>query len=288
MNPIEPKVIRSVRELQAWSDQARCDGRRVALVPTMGALHEGHLSLVRLAREHGDRVVVSIFVNPTQFGVGEDLAKYPHDLTGDLAKLRALGVDVVLAPAADEMYPPGVAPAWVEVEHLTRGLCGRSRPGHFRGVTSVVARLFNAARPHVAIFGQKDYQQLRVISALSRALLFGVEIVAGPTVREPDGLAMSSRNAFLGADARQQALSLNAALREVRRLHREGEREAAYLIEVARGRIEKEELAEIQYIELCDADTLEPLERIEGPAVMALAVFFEGTRLIDNTLLEAE
>ena len=181
-----------------------------------------------------------------------------------------------------------MAPAWVEVEHLTRGLCGRSRPGHFRGVTSVVARLFNAARPHVAIFGQKDYQQLRVISALSRALLFGVEIVAGPTVREPDGLAMSSRNAYLGAEARQQARSLNAALREVRRLHREGEREAAYLIEVARGRIEKEELAEIQYIELCDADTLEPLERIEGPAVMALAVFFEGTRLIDNTLLEPE
>ncbi len=271
--------------MRRWSDETRCGGRRVGLVPTMGALHEGHLSLVRLAREHADRVVVSIFVNPTQFGEGEDLDAYPRDLTGDLAKLAALA-DVVFAPGVQEMYPAGVAQTWVDVEQLTRGLCGRSRPGHFRGVTTVVARLFHAVHPDVAIFGQKDYQQLQVVRAMSDALLFGVEIVAGPTVREPDGLAMSSRNANLSEDARLQARCLNAALVEARRLYRDGERDSAYLVDVARRRIEKEEAAQIQYVELCDAGTLEPLAEIRGPAVLALAVFMDGTRLIDNTLLE--
>jgi pantoate--beta-alanine ligase len=288
MSRTEPRVIEQVRELQRWSDEMRCGGRRVALVPTMGALHEGHLSLVREARERADRIVASIFVNPTQFGPGEDLAAYPRDLPGDMAKLAAQGVDVVFTPSVEEMYPPGAPPTWVDVEHLTRGLCGRSRPGHFRGVTTVVARLFHAARPHVAVFGQKDYQQLLVVRAMSNALLFGVEIVAGQTVREPDGVAMSSRNAYLSAEGRQRARCLNAALHEVRRLFREGMRDARSLIGVARDRIEKEEGAEIQYVELCDANTLEPLEQIDRPAVMALAVFIDGTRLIDNTLLEKE
>ncbi len=288
MSPTEPLVISEVRALQRWSDEMRCRGRRIGLVPTMGALHEGHLSLVRLAREHADRVVVSIFVNPTQFGEGEDLQAYPRDLSADLSKLTTLGVDVVFAPSVAEMHPRGVAPTWVDVEQLTRGLCGRSRPGHFRGVSTVVARLFHAARPDVAVFGQKDYQQLQVVRAMSDALLFGVEIVSGPTVREPDGLAMSSRNAYLGEDARVQARCLNAALLEARGLFRDGERDAAYLVDVARRRIEKEDAAEIQYVELCDARTLEPLGEIRGPAVLALAVFIEGTRLIDNTLLDED
>ncbi|MEE9281514.1 MAG: pantoate--beta-alanine ligase [Myxococcota bacterium] len=288
MSRTEPRTIRAVRELQDWSDEVRRAGRRVALVPTMGALHEGHLSLVRLAHEHAERIVVSIFINPAQFGPGEDLATYPRDMAGDMARLSALGVDVVFTPTTEEMYPPGVPPTWVEVEGLTRGLCGRSRPGHFRGVTSVVARLFNAARPHVAIFGQKDYQQLLVVRAMSQALHLGVEIVAAPTVREPDGLAMSSRNAYLEPAARQQASSLNAALHEARQLFHEGARDARALVAAARRRIAKEPLAEIQYLELCDADTLEPLEKIQARAVMALAVTIDGTRLIDNVLLEMD
>ena len=287
MSPTEPRVIQRVDELQSWSDEVRASGRRVALVPTLGALHEGHLSLVRLAAEHAERVVVSIFVNPTQFGPNEDLGRYPRDLEGDVSRLRALGVDAVFTPEVEEMYPDGV-PTWVEVDaSLTRGLCGRYRPTHFRGVTTVVARLFNAARPHFAVFGEKDYQQLVVIQHMTRALRFGVEIVPGPTVREPDGVAMSSRNLYLSPEARVQARSLNASLNEARRWVREGSREADSLIGVVRGRIEKQPLAEVQYVEVVDPRTLAPLNRIEGDARMALAVVFGGTRLIDNTLLEA-
>ncbi|MFI5314712.1 MAG: pantoate--beta-alanine ligase [Myxococcota bacterium] len=287
LNPIDPQIIRSVAELGRWSDAARGLGRRVALVPTMGALHEGHLSLVRVAYHHADRVVVSIFVNPTQFGPAEDFARYPRDLARDVELLRKVGADVVFAPPVEEIYPGGDA-TWVEVERLTSGLCGRSRPGHFRGVTTVVARLFNAARPHVAVFGEKDYQQLAVIRRMARDLAFGVEVIGGPIVREPDGLAMSSRNVFLSARARQQATALHAALHEARALVRGGVRDGAALCNEARQRIEKEPLAQIDYVELVDAETLEPLRQLRAPAVLALAVRFEGTRLIDNTLLEAE
>src|SRR5262245_7208837 len=204
LNPIDPLVIRTVAELQRWSDAARASGRRIALVPTMGALHEGHLSLVRVGYRHADRVIVSIFVNPTQFGPTEDFARYPRDLAADVAQLRKVGTDVVYAPTVEEVYPAGDA-TWVGVERLTAHLCGRSRPGHFRGVTTVVARLFLAARPHVALFGEKDYQQLAVIRRMTRDLGFGVEVLGAPIVREPDGLAMSSRNAFLSGRARQQA-----------------------------------------------------------------------------------
>jgi len=286
MNPIEPKTLRSVRELQEWSDSMRRAGRRVALVPSMGALHTGHLSLVRLAHQHADRVVVSIFVNPTQFGPRDDFDRYPRDLAGDVQKLKSVSTDVVFAPAVSEMYPDGNA-TWVDVERLTDGMCGRSRVGHFRGVTTIVARLLHAAKPHVAIFGEKDYQQLVVIQRMVRDLLLDVEIVGAPTVREPDGLAMSSRNAYLAAEARQQATSLNAALHDVRQLFRSGIRDARSLLHAARRRIRKEPLADIEYIDLCDADTLEPVTDARGRCVVALAVRFEGTRLIDNTVLEA-
>ena len=285
LNPTEPQVIRSVAELQRWSDEARASGKRIALVPTMGALHEGHLSLVQHGYRLADRVVVSIFVNPTQFGPTEDFARYPRDLARDLESLRKVGSDAVFAPSVEEMYPHGDA-TFVTVDRLTAGLCGRSRPNHFRGVTTVVARLLNAARPHVALFGEKDYQQLAVIRRMARDLCFGVEIVGAPIVREPDGLAMSSRNAFLSPRARLQATALNAALHEARALMRAGVRDAATLVGVTRQCIEKEPLAEIDYVELVDPDTLEPVRELRGRALLALAVRFEGTRLIDNTLLE--
>ena len=280
-------MITGVADLQRWSDATRAAGRRVALVPTMGALHEGHLSLVRLGYHLAERVVVSIFVNPTQFGPAEDFARYPRDLDSDLAALRKVGADVVFAPSVEEMYPSGDA-TWVDVERLTAGLCGRSRPGHFRGVTTVVAQLFNAARPHVAIFGEKDYQQLAVIRRMARDLAFGIDVVGGPIVREPDGLAMSSRNVFLSARARQQATALHGALHEARASVRAGVRDADAILAQVRQRIEKEPLAELDYVELVDADSLEPLRTLRGSALLALAVRFEGTRLIDNTLLQTE
>jgi pantoate--beta-alanine ligase len=278
-------VIRGVRELQQWSDGMRRAGRRIALVPTMGALHTGHLSLVRLAHQHADRVIVSIFVNPTQFGPSEDFERYPRDLPGDVAKLKSVSTDVVFAPAVADMYPDGNA-TWVDVERLTEPMCGRSRVGHFRGVTTIVARLLNAAKPHVAVFGEKDYQQCAVIQRMVRDLLLDVEIIAAPTVREPDGLAMSSRNAYLRPEARQQATALNAALHDARQLFRAGIRDARALIHAARRRIRKEPLAEIEYIELVDGETLEPVVEAGARSVLALAVRFEGTRLIDNTVLE--
>ncbi len=287
LNPTEPRIIQSVAELQRWSDAQRAAGRRVALVPTMGALHEGHLSLVQAGYRHADRVIVSIFVNPTQFGPNEDFARYPRDLARDLEALRKVGTDVVFTPSVEEMYPSGDA-TWVSVERLTAGLCGRSRAGHFRGVTTIVMRLLNAARPHLAIFGEKDYQQLAVIRRMARDLCTGVEIVGGPIVREPDGLAMSSRNVFLSPRARQQATALNAALDEARALVRAGVRDPGAVTGTVRLRIEKEPLAEIDYVELVDAENLEPVRELRGRALLALAVRFEGTRLIDNTLLEAD
>ncbi len=286
MSPTDPLIVRSVRALRARVEAVRATGTRVALVPTMGALHEGHLSLVRLAREHAAWVIVSVFVNPTQFGPGEDFERYPRELDADVAALAGAGADCVFAPEVGEMYPAGDATR-VRVERLTRGLCGRARPGHFEGVTTVVARLLNAARPHVAVFGQKDFQQLVAIRRMVRDLLFDVEVIGAPTVREPDGLAMSSRNAYLGVEARKQAPALYAALLDALKRVRAGNTCAADLVATAHRRVSKEPLAEIDYIELRDAETLEPVERVERPAVLALAVRFEGARLIDNLVLEA-
>jgi pantoate--beta-alanine ligase len=280
------RLIERVAELGAWADGLRAQGRRIALVPTMGALHEGHLSLVRVGLARAHCVAASIFVNPTQFGAGEDYAIYPRDLAGDAELLRRAGCDVVFAPPVSEIYPEGWS-TWVEVEGgLGTGLCGRARPGHFRGVTTVVARLFNAAKPHVAVFGEKDYQQVAVIRRMTRDLLWDIEIVSAPTVREADGLAMSSRNQNLSALEREQARALNAALAEARALLRSGERSGPRLIEAARRRIEEASLARIDYVELVDPDTLEPLEKVESRAVLALAVHFSRARLIDNALLE--
>ncbi len=285
MSPTEPRLIERVRDLQAWADLERRVGRRIALVPTMGALHEGHLSLVRLARGRADRIVVSIFVNPTQFGPGEDFDRYPCDEAGDRAKLAGLGVDVLFEPRVGDMYPDGNA-TWVEVKGAAENLCGPFRPGHFRGVTTVVSRLLLAAKPHVALFGEKDYQQLVLLRRMTRDLRFDVEIVGGPTVREPDGMAMSSRNAYLTDVERRQARALYAGLLDARHLAEAGEQNGERIVAAVRERIEKEPLLEIQYVELACADTLEPLERLDRRAVLAGAILVGQTRLIDNVLLE--
>jgi pantoate--beta-alanine ligase len=274
----------------AW--QARCFAARdagvpVALVPTMGFLHEGHLSLMREARrradEHGRRglATASIFVNPTQFGPNEDLSRYPRDLEGDLAKCASAGIDLVLAPSDPRAMFAAGHETWVSVERVSQGLCGASRPGHFRGVATVVAKLFNLTRPHVALFGEKDWQQLQVIRAMARDLAFGVEVAGMPIVRERDGLALSSRNAYLSADERARALSLSRALGEAREAVAAGDRDVAALVARARARLE-EARARIDYVEIVHPETLAPLSRAEAGSVMLLAAFFGATRLIDN------
>jgi pantoate--beta-alanine ligase len=277
----------------AWQARCRSDreaGARIVLVPTMGFLHEGHLSLLREARrragEGGRRglAVASIFVNPTQFGPKEDLSRYPRDLAGDLAKCAAAGIDRVLAPPDPAaMFPPGFE-TWVTVERVSQGLCGASRPGHFRGVATVVAKLLNLTRPHAALFGEKDWQQLAVIRALVRDLAMDVEIVGMPIVREPDGLALSSRNAYLTADERARALALSAALREARDAAAGGERDAERLRARARARLEGAG-ARVDYVEIVRPDTLAPASRVEPGDVMLVAAFVGKTRLIDNLRL---
>lgn len=271
--------------MQAWADATRGAGRRIGLVPTMGYLHAGHLSLVDEARRRADTCVASIFVNPMQFGPREDLDAYPRDLARDRAALEGAGVDVLYLPTAVDMYPPGFQTE-VAVTDMTAGLCGRSRPGHFRGVTTVVTKLFNAVRPHVAVFGEKDYQQLAVLRRMAADLDTGVEVVGMPIVREADGLAMSSRNAYLSADERRAALCLSRALGAARQACARGERGAGVLA-AATSELAAEPLARVDYAELVDADSLEPTDALERPALLALAVFIGRTRLIDNAVLTA-
>lgn len=272
--------------MRAWADQARTAGRRIGFVPTMGYLHEGHLSLVAEARRRADACVASIFVNPMQFGANEDLAAYPRDLERDRAALRSAGAEVLYHPSADAMYPAGFQTE-VHVTSITTGLCGRSRPGHFRGVTTVVTKLFNAVQPHVAVFGEKDFQQLAVIRRMTADLDLGIEIVGAPIVREADGLAMSSRNAYLSAAERTAARCLATALAAAREACDGGERDAGRLLASARAVLAAEPLARIDYVELVDADSLEPVEHLDRLGVLALAVFIGRTRLIDNTVLAA-
>jgi pantoate--beta-alanine ligase len=290
------QVVTTVRELQDYADAERVAGRRIALVPTMGALHVGHLALVDEARRRAHRVVVSIFVNPTQFNDPKDLAAYPRTLQEDLAACAQGGVDVVFAPEARELYPNG-AQTIVELTELAKPLCGRSRPGHFRGVATVVTKLLCAAKPHVAVFGEKDWQQLAVIRRLVRDLRLDVEIVGVPTVREPDGLALSSRNRRLDAEARRQALVLARALDAAESAVRAGERDAARLLEGVRREIAKSPRAEIDYAELRDPASLAPAPaRLEAPTLLALAVVMlpqdagaaEPVRLIDNRVLPVQ
>ena len=256
----------------------------VGLVPTMGYLHEGHLSLIRRAKEECDSVVVSIFVNPTQFGPREDLSKYPRDLQRDLGLIEPLGVEVVWAPSADAMYPQDFQ-TWVEVERLTGRLEGAMRPGHFRGVTTVVAKLFNAVQPQRAYFGQKDAQQAAVIRQMARDLNYPVEIVVCPTVREPDGLAMSSRNKYLEGDDRKAALVLSHALGAAKEAYDAGERGAETLRRIMRETIASEPRAQMQYVSCADYDTLQELDRVEGKTLLSMAILIGKTRLIDNFVL---
>lgn len=268
--------------MRAWSRAARARGETVGFVPTMGFLHEGHLSLMRISRERADRTAVSIFVNPTQFGPNEDLDRYPRDTGGDLARCREVGVDAVYLPTMEAMYPPG-SQTWVTVDGLSSGLCGRDRPTHFRGVTTVVSILFHQVEPDLAVFGEKDYQQLQLITRMTRDLFLPVEIVPGPIVREADGVAMSSRNANLGDDERSQAVALNLSLRWAAEQVARGQLDMDALTVTVGARIDQHSLAEVQYVEVVDAETLEPVSgRLERPARMAVAVRFPSARLIDN------
>ncbi|MFA4044031.1 MAG: hypothetical protein HZRFUVUK_000814 [Candidatus Fervidibacterota bacterium] len=278
------KVITSVSEMQECAMKLRSEGKVIGFVPTMGYFHEGHLSLMRRARNECDIVVVSIFVNPIQFGPGEDYERYPRDVERDLKMAEGVGVDIVFCPSVEEMYPEGYA-TYVNVERLTEGLCGAFRPGHFRGVTTVVTKLFNIVMPHKAYFGEKDYQQLVVIKRMVKDLNFPIEIVPCPTIRESDGLAMSSRNVYLSQEEREAALSLYRSLMTAKVLFEKGERNASVLRKVVEEGLCSSELVKPQYVEVVDAETLEPIERIERDAVIAVAAFVGKARLIDNVIL---
>ena len=271
--------------MQRWSEAERRAGRSIAFVPTMGFLHEGHLSLVRDARERGDRLVASIFVNPAQFGPQEDYAAYPRDFERDRRLLDEAGVDVLFYPAASEIYPPGFD-ARIEIKKLSVPLCGAFRPGHFSGVATVVGKLFNIVRPHVAIFGCKDYQQLQIIRRLTLDLNFAIEIVGHPIVREADGLAMSSRNAYLSPEERKAALCLSRSLRCAEELVRRGERRARAIVDAARAEVEREALARVEYVSLCDPESLREIDPVQDAAVLAMAVRIGKARLIDNMILK--
>jgi len=272
--------------MRAACRSARRDGRRLGFVPTMGALHAGHLSLVRAASASCEAVAVSIFVNPTQFGPNEDLAKYPRTFEVDRELLQKEGVELLFAPAVEVMYPPG-AVTWVTVEELSGKLDGRSRPGHFRGVTTVVAKLFNIVEPDVAFFGQKDAAQVAIIRRMVRDLNLPVEITACPIVREADGLAMSSRNAYLDPNQRKQALVLHRSLMHVKKLADQGERNAQNLIAAAKAELATVPSVRLDYVEIVNPATLDPLEDISCGALVAVAAFVGATRLIDNVVLEA-
>ena len=263
--------------IKAWKDK----GFSIGLVPTMGFLHDGHLSLIQRARKQNDKVVVSVFVNPTQFGPNEDFDAYPRDIKKDLQRCESAGVDVVFAPAVADMYP-SENKVYIDVEELGNGLCGAARPGHFRGVCTVVAKLFNIVKPDRAYFGEKDAQQLAIIKRMVYDLNFDVEIISCPIVREPDGLAMSSRNAYLSQQERAAALILSRALGEAKQLLLSGERDSRAAKQLMTDMISNEPLARIDYIEIVDAMSLVPVEIIKQPVLVALAVYIGKTRLIDN------
>lgn len=284
MRRLTVQIVETVAETRTALRELRAQGRSIGLVPTMGALHEGHLSLVRAARAVCDAVVVSIFVNPAQFGPNEDFAKYPRTFEADCAALERDGVDLIFAPIAEEMYPAG-ASTFVDVEGVSERLDGVSRPGHFRGVATIVAKLFNIVGPDKAFFGQKDAAQVAVLRKMVRDLNFPLELVVCPIVRDPDGLAMSSRNSYLSPDERQRALVLNRALREAELLAGSGEIESQELIAVARAVIATEPQVRIDYLKVVNPDTLEDIADTSRGGLIAVAAFVGTTRLIDNVLL---
>ena len=281
-------TFRQPDSMRAWSEARRAEGKRVGFVPTMGYLHEGHISLVRIAKEMGcEAVAASIFVNPTQFGPGEDYERYPRNEERDLAMLSAAGVGAVFLPGVKEMYPKGHQ-TYVEVTGVSEGLCGAIRPGHFRGVATVVAKLLLIARPHVAVFGEKDYQQLAVIRALARDLDIDVEIAGAPIVREPDGLAMSSRNKYLQGEDRQAALCLYKGLCAARDLYEAGVRVPEKLVNIARAKILSEPRAKLEYVEARDPETLSQSLPASGRMTILAAARVGPARLIDNITLEGK
>jgi pantoate--beta-alanine ligase len=278
------RICNTIEDMRAACRTATGSGKRLGFVPTMGALHEGHLSLVRAAKASCDIAAVSVFVNPTQFGPNEDLAKYPQNFAADRTLLEKESVDLLFAPSSEEMYPAG-AVTWVTVEGLSGKLDGRSRPGHFRGVTTVVAKLFHIVEPDAAFFGQKDAAQVAIIRRMVRDLNFPVEILACPIVREPDGLAMSSRNAYLDLQQRIEALVLHRSLMRVSKAWEGGECDAAKLIGLGCEEFAKEKSVQLDYFEIVDPHSLETLERVASGALVAVAAFIGATRLIDNALL---
>lgn len=280
------RVVESLAGMKALARKWQQAGKTIGFVPTMGYLHEGHLSLVRESKKRADFTVVSIFVNPAQFGPHEDFGKYPRDLAKDAAYLERGGVDGLFYPSASEVYPPGYR-TYVEVTGLQDKLCGRSRPGHFRGVATVVLKLFEVVRPDLAFFGAKDAQQVLIIRRMAADLDLDVEVVTCPIVREPEGLALSSRNAYLGPEERKAALALSTSLRWAERAAAAGERDTARLLAGIRAVLEAEPLARVDYIEAVDPETLEPAAEVRGEVLIALAVFVGSTRLIDNVRLRA-
>ncbi len=275
------QIIKTIQAMKERSSQARREGEVIVFVPTMGSFHEGHLSLMREGRKLGDLLVVSLFVNPTQFTPNEDFKNYPRDFERDRKMAEEVGTDVLFAPEGEEMYPPDHQTI-VRVEKVARNLCGRSRPTHFQGVATVVTMLFEIVMPHVAIFGEKDYQQLVTIKQMVRDLHMSVEVVGMPTVREPDGLAMSSRNTYLLPEERKASLSLYLSLRKAEELLQKGERDADRILQEMKRILQSEPLVRMDYVEVCDARTLEDVRHIEGDVVIALAAYLGKTRLIDN------
>jgi len=275
------KIIRTVHEMQSYSEALRNAGKKIAFVPTMGFFHDGHLDLMREGRRRGDCVVVSIYVNPTQFGPSEDLEKYPRNFGRDSQLAEDVGVDVIFFPSNAEMYPEHYQ-TYITVEEVTKNLCGLSRPGHFRGVATVCAKLFNMVKPHLAVFGKKDFQQLVTIKRMVADLNMDLEIVGMPTTREKDGLAMSSRNVYLGPEERQSALCLSRSLKNAKKEYDQGERDAVRILESIKSYIEGIPLTRIDYLKICDTTTMQDVSTLNKEAVLALAVFVGSTRLIDN------
>lgn len=282
MSDIE--IINTIKDMQRYSDLARKEGKTVAFVPTMGFLHEGHLSLMKKGRKLADKVVVSIFVNPAQFGPKEDLATYPRNIERDLGLLTKEGVDTVFIPDGKEIYPDGYQ-TYVELNSLPNHLCGLSRPGFFKGVATVVLKLFSIVKPHFAVFGQKDYQQLLVIKQMVKDLNLNIEIIGAHIVREKDGLAMSSRNSYLNPEQRIHALILYKSLKKAGEILKNGVRDSSKIIKEATALVESCPDTSIDYIKICDPETLDDIKMIEKPSLMALAVKVGTTRLIDNMIL---
>ncbi len=278
------RLVKKIKTMQRLVRELHRKGKTIGFVPTMGCLHKGHLSLAQQAKKDADVVVMSIYVNPLQFGPREDFRRYPRDLPRDMKLARGAGVDIIFVPQDGEMYSQDYATC-VDVERLTDGLCGRFRPGHFRGVTTVVTKLFNIVRPDIAYFGQKDAQQARVIEKMAEDLNTGIKIKTLPIVRESDGLAMSSRNIYLDKRERRDALCLYEALKTAQILVREGKRSAEKIVSEMKKNIAERKGPRIEYIEIVDARTLEPVKKIKGKVLIALAVWMGKTRLIDNMIL---